>query len=128
MASHGEINPSGIDLLLGAGLNALEVATGLLTRRSGGMWIDTGDGGGILAGGNASDGVNRVDKDGVQLPLVDTSGIDKAAQDARKAADDAAAKADEAIAKGEQIRQDAQAGIDDARKQAQAAAVKADKV
>lgn len=128
MASHGEINPSDLDLLLGTGLNALEVATGLLTRRSGGVWIDTGDGGGILAGEGASDGVNRVDKDGVQLPLVDTSGIDKAAQAARKAAADAASKADEAIAKGEQIRQDAQAGIDDARRQAQAAAVKADKV
>ena len=128
MALHGEINPSDLDLLLGTGLNALEVATGLLTRRSGGVWIDTGDGGGILAGGNASDGVNRVDKDGVQLPLVDTSGIDKAAKDARKAAADAAAKADEAVAKGEQIRRDAQAGIDDARRQAQAAAVKADKV
>ena len=128
MALHGEINPSDLDLLLGTGLNALEVATGLLTRRSGGVWIDTGDGGGILAGEGASDGVNRVDKDGVQLPLVDTSGIDKAAQDARKAAADAASKADEAIAKGEQIRQDAQAGIDDARRQAQAAAVKADKV
>ena len=128
MALHGEINPSDLDLLLGTGLNALEVATGLLTRRSGGVWIDTGDGGGILAGGGASDGVNRVDKDGVQLPLVDTSGIDKAAQDARKAAADAAAKADEAVRRGEQIRQDAQAGIDDARRQAQAAAVKADKV
>lgn len=128
MASHGEINPSDLDLLLGTGLNALEVATGLLTRRSGGVWIDTGDGGGILAGEGASDGVNRVDKDGVQLPLVDTSGIDKAAQDARKAAADAAAKADEAIAKGEQIRQDAQAGIDDARKAAQAVDAKADKV
>ena len=123
MALHGEINPSDLDLLLGTGLNALEVATGLLTRRSGGVWIDTGDGSGILAGGNASDGINRVDKDGVQLPLVDTSGIDKAAQDARKAAADAAAKAE-----GEQIRQDAQAGIDDARKQVQAVEAKADKV
>lgn len=128
MALHGEINPSDLDLLLGTGLNALEVATGLLTRRSGGVWIDTGDGSGILAGEGASDGVNRVDKDGVQLPLVDTSGIDKAAQDARKAADDAAAKADEAVAKGEQIRRDAQAGIDDARKAAQAVDAKADKV
>ena len=128
MALHGEINPSDLDLLLGTGLNALEVATGLLTRRSGGVWIDTGDGSGILAGGNASDGINRVDKDGVQLPLVDTSGIDKAAQDARKAADAAAAKADEAVRRGEQIRQDAQAGIDDARKQAQAVEAKADKV
>lgn len=128
MASHGEINPSDLDLLLGTGLNALEVATGLLTRRSGGVWIDTGDGSGILAGEGASDGVNRVDKDGVQLPLVDTSGIDKAAQDARKAADAAAAKADEAVAKGEQIRRAAQAGIDDARKAAQAVDAKADKV
>ena len=128
MALHGEINPSDLDLLLGTGLNALEVATGLLTRRSGGVWIDTGDGSGILAGGNASDGINRVDKDGVQLPLVDTSGIDKAAQDARKAAADAAAKADEAVRRGEQIRQDVQAGIDDARKQVQAVEAKADKV
>lgn len=128
MASHGEINPSDLDLLLGTGLNALEVATGLLTRRSGGVWIDTGDGGGILAGGNASDGVNRVDKDGVQLPLVDTSGIDKAAKDAQQKAIAAAAKADEAIAKGEQIRRDAQAGIDDVRKQAQDSAAKADGV
>lgn len=128
MASHGEINPSDLDLLLGTGLNALEVATGLLTRRSGGVWIDTGDGGGILAGAGASDGVNRVDKDGVQLPLVDTSGIDKAAQDARKAAADAAAKADEAVRRGEQIRRDAQAGIDDVRKQAQDSAAKADGV
>ena len=128
MALHGEINPSDLDLLLGTGLNALEVATGLLTRRSGGVWIDTGDGSGILAGGNASDGVNRVDKDGVQLPLVDTSGIDKAAKDAQQKADAAAAKADEAIAKGEQIRRDAQAGIDDARKAAQAVDAKADKV
>lgn len=128
MALHGEINPSDLDLLLGTGLNALEVATGLLTRRSGGVWIDTGDGGGILAGGNASDGINRVDKDGTQLPLVDTSGIDKAAKDAQQKADAAAAKADEAIAKGEQIRQDAQAGIDDVRKQAQDSAAKADGV
>lgn len=128
MALHGEINPSDLDLLLGTGLNALEVATGLLTRRSGGVWIDTGDGSGILAGGNASDGINRVDKDGVQLPLVDTSGIDKAAKDAQQKAIAAAAKADEAIAKGEQIRRDAQAGIDDARKQAQDAAAKTDKV
>ena len=128
MALHGEINPSDLDLLLGTGLNALEVATGLLTRRSGGVWIDTGDGSGILAGAGASDGVNRVDKDGVQLPLVDTSGVDKAAKDAQQKADAAAVKADEAIAKGEQIRQDVQAGIDDVRKQAQDSAAKADGV
>ncbi len=127
MASHGEINPSDIDLLLGTSLNALEVANGLLTRRSGDVWIDTGDGKGVLAGAGAADGINRVDEDGNQSPLVDTSGIDKAARDAQKAADDAAAKADDAIRQGEQIRQDAQAGIDDARRQAQDAAAKADK-
>ena len=127
MASHGEINPSDIDLLLGTSLNALEIANGLLTRRSGDVWIDTGDGKGVLAGAGAADGINRVDEDGNQLPLVDTSGIDKAARDAQKAADDADAKADDAIRQGEQIRQDAQAGIDDARRQAQDAAAKADK-
>ena len=127
MASHGEINPSDIDLLLGTSLNALEIANGLLTRRSGDVWIDTGDGKGVLAGAGAADGINRVDEDGNQSPLVDTSGIDKAARDAQKAADDAAVKADEAIKQGEQIRQDAQAGIDDARRQAQDAAAKADK-
>ena len=127
MASHGEINPSDIDLLLGTSLNALEIANGLLTRRSGDVWIDTGDGKGVLAGAGAADGINRVDEDGNQSPLVDTSGIDKAARDARKAADDAAAKADDAIRQGEQIRRDAQAGIDDARRQAQDAAANADK-
>lgn len=120
MALHGEINPSDLDLLLGTGLNALEVATGLLTRRSGGVWIDTGDGGGILAGGGASDGVNRVDKDGVQLPLVDTSGIDKAAQDARKAAQDAAVKADK-------VRTDIQAEVDANKKATDSAIAAVDK-
>jgi hypothetical protein len=59
---------------------------------------------------------------------VDMEQLNDAAADMEQKADAAAAKADEAIAKGEQIRQDAQAGIDDARKQAQDAAAKADKV
>lgn len=59
---------------------------------------------------------------------VDQNQIRETAEKLQKAADDAAAKADEAIKHGEQIRQDAQAGIDDARKQAQAAGDKADKV
>ena len=59
---------------------------------------------------------------------VDQNQIRETAGKLQKAADDAAAKADEAIKQGEQIRQDAQAGIDDARKQAQAAGDKADKV
>lgn len=105
MASHGEINPSDIDLLLGTSLNALEIANGLLTRRSGDVWIDTGDGKGVLAGAGAADGINRVDEDGTQSPLVDTSGIDKAAKDAQQKADAAAAKAD-------QVRSDLQAEVD----------------
>lgn len=59
---------------------------------------------------------------------VDMGQLNDAAADMEQKADAAAAKADEAIAKGEQIRQDAQAGIDDARKQAQAVEAKADKV
>ena len=59
---------------------------------------------------------------------VDQNQIRETAEKLQKAADDAAAKAGEAIKQGEQIRQDAQAGIDDARKQAQAAGDKADKV
>ncbi|OSG95682.1 hypothetical protein [Bifidobacterium adolescentis] len=58
---------------------------------------------------------------------VDQNQIRETAEKLQKSADDAAAKADEAIKQGEQIRQDAQAGIDDARKQAQAAGDKADK-
>ena len=105
MATHGEINPSGIDLLFGTSLDALEIANGLLTRRSGDVWIDTGDGNGILAGSGATDGVNRVDQAGNQLPLVDTSDIDKAAQDAQ-------AKADAAAAKADQVRSDLQTEVD----------------
>ena len=59
---------------------------------------------------------------------VNQNQIRETAEKLQKAADDAAAKADEAIKQGEQIRQDAQAGIDDARKQAQAVGDKADKV
>jgi hypothetical protein len=59
---------------------------------------------------------------------VDQNQIRETAEKLQKSADDAAVKADEAIKHGEQIRQDAQAGIDDARKQAQAAGDKADKV
>lgn len=112
MAAHGEINPSDIDVLFGTGVTALEVANGLLTRRSGDVWVDTGDGGGLIVGSAASDGINRVDKDGNQLPLVDTSAIDKAAQDAQKAADDAARKADSAGAKADQVRADLQGEVD----------------
>lgn len=127
MASHVELNPDDNVLGLSLGMKAMRLALTQKTHKVGTVRIPTGGDTDVIIGDGAQDGANRIDQDGNQLPLVDTSGIDKAAQDARKAADDAAAKADEAIKQGEQIRQDAQAGIDDARKQAQDAAAKADK-
>lgn len=127
MASHVELNPDDNVLGLSLGMKAMRLALTQKTHKVGTVRIPTGGDTDVIIGDGAQDGANRIDRDGNQLPLVDTSGIDKAAQDARKAADDAAAKADEAIKQGEQIRQDAQAGIDDARKQAQDAAAKADK-
>lgn len=127
MASHVELNPDDNVLGLSLGMKAMRLALTQKTHKVGTVRIPTGGNTDVIIGDGAQDGANRIDRDGNQLPLVDTSGIDKAAQDARKAADDAAAKADEAIKQGEQIRQDAQAGIDDARKQAQDAAAKADK-
>ena len=128
MASHVELNPDDNVLGLSLGMKAMRLALTQKTHKVGTVRIPTGGDTDVIIGDGAQDGANRIDRDGNQLPLVDTSGIDKAAQDARKAADDAAAKADKAIKQGEQIRQDAQAGIDDARKQAQDAAAKADKV
>lgn len=127
MTSHVELNPDDNVLGLSLGMKAMRLALTQKTHKVGTVRIPTGGDTDVIIGDGAQDGANRIDRDGNQLPLVDTSGIDKAAQDARKAADDAAAKADEAIKQGEQIRQDAQTGIDDARKQAQDAAAKADK-
>lgn len=127
MTSHVELNPDDNVLGLSLGMKAMRLALTQKTHKVGTVRIPTGGDTDVIIGDGAQDGANRIDRDGNQLPLVDTSAIDKAAQDAQKAADDAAAKADEAIRQGEQIRQDAQAGIDDARKQAQDAAAKADK-
>lgn len=128
MSSHIELNPDDDVLGLSLGMKAMRLALAQKTHRMGTVRIPGTGGTDVIIGAGASDGANRIDQDGRQLPLVDTSGIDKAAQDAQQKADAAAAKADEAIAKGEQIRQDAQAGIDDARKQAQDAAAKAEQV
>lgn len=128
MSSHVELNPDDSTLGLSLGMKAMRLALTQKTHKMGTVRIPGTGGTDVIIGAGASDGANRIDQDGRQLPLVDTSGIDKAAQDAQQAADKAMAKADEAIAKGEQIRQDAQAGIDDARKQAQAVEAKADKV
>lgn len=128
MASHVELNPDDNVLGLSLGMKAMRLALTQKTHKVGTVRIPTGGDADVIIGDGAQDGANRIDRDGNQLPLVDTSGIAMAAQDAQQSADKAMAKADEAIAKGEQIRRDAQAGIDDARKQAQAADAKADKV
>lgn len=128
MSSHVELNPDDSTLSLSLGMKAMRLALTQKTHKMGTVRIPGTGGTDVIIGDGAQDGANRIDQDGNQLPLVDTSGIDKAAQDAQQSADKAMTKADEAIAKGEQIRRDAQAGIDDARKAAQGAAVKADKV
>lgn len=128
MSSHVELNPDDSTLGLSLGMKAMRLALTQKTHKMGTVRIPGTGGTDVIIGDGAQDGANRIDQDGNQMPIVDTSGIDKAAQDAQQAADKAMTKADEAIAKGEQIRQDAQAGIDDARKQAQDAAAKADKV
>lgn len=128
MSFHVELNPDDSTLGLSLGMKAMRLALSQKTHKMGTVRIPVTGGTDVIIGDGAQDGANRIDQDGNQMPIVDTSGIDKAAQDAQQAADKAMTKADEAIAKGEQIRQDAQAGIDDARKQAQDAAAKADKV
>ena len=128
MSSHVELNPDDSTLSLSLGMKAMRLALTQKTHKMGTVRIPGTGGTDVIIGDGAQDGANRIDQDGNQLPLVDTSGIDKAAQDAQQSADKAMTKADEAIAKGEQIRRDAQAGIEDARKQAQAADAKAEQV
>lgn len=127
MASHVELNPDDNILGLSLGMKAMRLALTQKTHKVGTVRIPTGGDTDVIIGDGAQDGANRIDQDGNQLPLVDTSEIEQGVQQAQKDADDAAAKADEAIKQGEQIRQDVQVGIDDARKQAQDAAAKADK-
>lgn len=127
MASHVELNPDDNVLGLSLGMKAMRLALTQKTHKVGTVRIPTGGDTDVIIGDGAQDGANRIDQDGNQLPLVDTSEIEQGVQQAQKDADDAAAKADEVIKQGEQIRQDVQVGIDDARKQAQDAAAKADK-
>jgi len=98
MSSHIELNPDDDVLGLSLGMKAMRLALSQKTHRMGTVRIPVTGGTDVIIGVGASDGANRIDQDGRQLPLVDTSGIDKAAQDAQQAADKAMAKADEAIA------------------------------
>ena len=121
MAQHIEINPDPKSLPLSLADRAMAMARGMQTSNTGTIRVPTGNGNAFIAGKGAQDGANWIDANGKQLPLIDTSRIEAEAESASK-------KADEAIKQGEQIRRDAQAGIDDARKAAQDAAAKADKV
>lgn len=123
--------PDGGDVLdIGCMRTAGELATGRLPVGSVvELWAVAADNAHDLQG-NPSPNVSD-ESDHLVVTIdepVDQNQIRETAEKLQKAADDAAAKADEAIKQGEQIRQDAQAGIDDARKQAQAAGDKADKV
>lgn len=105
MSSHVELNPDDDVLGLSLGMKAMRLALAQKTHRIGTVRIPTQGDTDVIIGDGASDGANRIDQDGNQLPLVDTSGIDKAAQDARQKADAAAAKADK-------VRADLQAEVD----------------
>lgn len=119
MAQHIEINPDPKSLPLSLADRAMAMARGMQTSNTGTIRVPTGNGNAFIAGKGAQDGANWIDANGKQLPLIDTSRIEAEAESASK-------KADEAIKQGEQIRKDAQAGIDDVRKQAQDAAAKAE--
>lgn len=105
MSSHVELNPDDDVLGLSLGMKAMRLALTQKTHRIGTVRIPTQGDTDVIIGDGAQDGANRIDQDGNQLPLVDTSGIDKAAQDAQQKADEAAAKAD-------QVRSDLQAEVD----------------
>lgn len=105
MSSHVELNPDDSTLGLSLGMKAMRLALTQKTHKIGTVRIPTQGDADVIIGDGASDGVNRIDQDGRQLPLVDTSGIDKAAKDAQRKADAAAAKAD-------QVRSDLQAEVD----------------
>ena len=101
MSSHVELNPDDSTLSLSLGMKAMRLALTQKTHKMGTVRIPGTGGTDVIIGDGAQDGANRIDQDGNQLPLVDTSGIDKAAQDAQQSADKAMTKADEAIAKGD---------------------------
>ncbi len=77
MALHPRINPDPIESIAQTAQIALMTARKTQTRRSGTSYWGMGDGTGIILGDDARDGVNRYVPDtGVQLPLLDTSGIE----------------------------------------------------
>lgn len=121
MAQHIEINPDPKSLPLSLADRAMAMARGMQTSNTGTIRVPTGNGNGILLGDQAQDGANRVDANGNQLPLIDTSRIEAEAESASKKADDAATKA-------AQLRADVETEMAGVRKDAADAAAKAEQV
>lgn len=96
MSSHVELNPDDDMLGLCLGLKAMRLASTQKTHKTGTIRIPTSTGKDFIAGKGAEDGVNWIDSEGVQTPLVDTATIDKAVDEIGRKADAAAASADKA--------------------------------
>ncbi len=96
MSSHVELNPDDDMLGLCLGLKAMRLASTQKTHKTGTVRIPTSTGKDFIAGEGAEDGVNWIDSEGVQTPLVDTAAIDKAVDEIGRKADAASASADEA--------------------------------
>ncbi len=96
MSSHVELNPDDDMLGLCLGLKAMRLASTQKTHKTGTIRIPTSTGKDFIAGEGAEDGVNWIDSEGVQTPLVDTATIDKAVDEIGRKADAAAASADKA--------------------------------
>ena len=121
MAQHQEINPDPASLSLSLSQRALRIALGAATANVGTVRVPTGTGKDFVAGEGAQDGANWVDGDGEQFPLIDTSGIEQAAQDAQASAEAAASKAD-------QVRSDLQSEVDKVKSNVSDLSAKADQV
>lgn len=96
MSSHVELNPDDDMLGLCLGLKAMRLASTQKTHKTGTIRIPTSTGKDFIAGEGAEDGVNWIDSEGVQTPLVDTATIDKAVDEISAKADAASASADKA--------------------------------
>lgn len=96
MSSHVELNPDDDVLGLTLSMKAMRLALAQKTHKMGTVRIPTQGDTDVIIGDGAQDGANRIDQDGNQMPIVDTSAIDKAAQDAQQSADKAQSAADAA--------------------------------
>lgn len=115
MPAHYEIVPDPDTVALSLAQEALRLSRAQMTSVSGSAYWDNGDGTGTLIGDQTDGRPCLVDQYGNKMPLVDTSGIEQQAKDA-------AAKAQQAVENMEQVRKDAEEGVQNAKD----AAAKAD--